>query len=143
MTHFRWVILAMVFVGTTLNYLDRSIMGILATPLQEQYSISDEQYGYIQSAFAMTYAFGQLYSGSLLDKFGVRLVYAVALASWSLSAMFHAVASGAWSFGIMRVFLGVSESPNFPAATKIIAAWFPRRERAFAFGCNLSQSLQF
>jgi MFS transporter, ACS family, hexuronate transporter len=134
MTHFRWVILVVVFVGTTLNYLDRSIMGVLATPLQEQYGISDVQYGYIQSAFAFSYALAQTISGGLLDRFGARLVYAVALASWSVSAMLHALARGAWGFGLARALLGVSESPNFPAATKIIAEWFPQRERALAFG---------
>ena len=134
MTHFRWVILAVVFVGTTLNFLDRSIMGVLATPLQEQYGITDVQYGYIQSAFAFSYGLSQSVSGGLLDRFGNRLVYAVALAGWSIAAMLHALARGAWGFGLARALLGISESPNYPAAAKIIAEWFPRRERAFAFG---------
>lgn len=134
MTRFRWVILSVVFVGTTLNFLDRSIMGVLATPLQEQYGITDVQYGYIQSAFAFSYGLSQSVSGGLLDRFGNRLVYAVALASWSIAAMLHALARGAWGFGLARALLGISESPNYPAAAKIIAEWFPRRERAFAFG---------
>ena len=98
MTHFRWVILAVVFVGTTLNFLDRSIMGVLATPLQEQYGITDVQYGYIQSAFAFSYGLSQSVSGGLLDRFGNRLVYAVALAGWSIAAMLHALVRGAWGF---------------------------------------------
>ena len=134
MTHFRWVILGLVFLGTTLNYLDRLVMGILAPDLQVQYSISNVQYGYIQSAFALSYAFGQLISGGLLDQFGTRIGYAVAVTAWSISSMLHAFARGPLSFGLMRGLLGVSESPAFPAATKTLAEWFPRRERAFAFG---------
>lgn len=134
MTHFRWFILALIFFGTTLNYLDRLVMGILAPDLQRQYHISDVQYGYIQSAFALSYAFGQLLSGRFLDKIGTRIGYAAALTGWSIASMLHALASGPWSFGIMRALLGVTESPAFPAAAKSLAEWFPRRERAFAFG---------
>jgi MFS transporter, ACS family, hexuronate transporter len=134
MTRFRWVILAMVFVGTTLNYLDRSIMGVLATTLQERYGITDVQYGYTQAAFAFSYGLSQTISGGLLDRFGARMVYAIALAAWSFSAMGHALARTALGFGIARALLGISESPNFPAAAKILAEWFPKRERALAFG---------
>src|ERR1051325_6526594 len=102
MTRFRWCILALVFFGTTLNYLDRLVMGILAPDLQRQYFISDEQYGYIQSAFALCYAFGQLFSGRLLDKIGTRIGYAVALTGWSIASMLHALAAGPLGFGIMR-----------------------------------------
>ncbi|MEP6917761.1 MAG: MFS transporter [Acidobacteriota bacterium] len=134
MTHVRWVILGLVFLGTTLNYLDRLVMGILAPDLQARYSISNVEYGYIQSAFALSYAFGQLAAGGLLDRFGTRVGYAVALAAWSVSSMLHAFAHGPLSFGAVRALLGVSESPAFPAATKTLAEWFPQRERAFAFG---------
>ncbi len=134
MTHFRWVILGLVFFGTTINYVDRLVMGILATPLQKQYHISDVQYGYIQSAFALSYAAGQLISGGILDKIGTRIGYAAALTAWSISSIAHALARGPWSFGICRAALGFSESPNFPAATKTLAEWFPKRERALAFG---------
>ena len=132
--NFRWWILALVFLGTTLNYLDRMVMGVLAPGLQVQYHISDEQYGYIQGAFALSYALGQLFSGRTLDLIGTRVGYALALTGWSVVSMLHAVAAGPWGFGIMRGFLGISESPAFPAAAKAVAEWFPRRERAFAFG---------
>jgi ACS family hexuronate transporter-like MFS transporter len=134
MTRVRWVILGLVFLGTTLNYLDRLVMGILAPDLQVQYHISNVEYGYIQSTFALSYAFGQLIAGGLLDRFGTRIGYAVALASWSVASILHAFARSAVGFGVMRGLLGLSESPAFPAATKILAEWFPRRERAFAFG---------
>src|SRR3954462_9007476 len=102
MTRFRWVILAMVFVGTTLNYLDRSIMGVLADLLQKKYGISDVEYGSAQSAFAFCYAISQTISGGLLDRFGARVVYAIALALWSFAAMGHALATTALGFGIAR-----------------------------------------
>jgi ACS family hexuronate transporter-like MFS transporter len=133
-SRFRWVVLALVFFGITINYVDRLVMGILAPDLQRQYSISDVQYGYIQSAFALAYAFGQFFSGRWLDRVGTRIGYAVALAGWSAASMLHALARGPWGFGIMRGMLGVSESPAFPAATKTLAEWFPKKDRAFAFG---------
>ena len=134
LTRFRWVILALVFFATTINYLDRMVMGILAPDLQKLYAITDVQYGYIQSAFALSYAFGQLICGGLLDLIGVKLGFTLALAGWSLASIGHAFARGPWGFGIARAFLGISESPNFPAATKTLSEWFPKRERAFAFG---------
>src|SRR5262245_51796627 len=124
MTHFRWVILGLLFLGTTINYVDRLVMGILAPDLQKLYNITNVDYGYIQSAFALSYAFGQLVSGGLLDKFGTRVGYAVALAGWSIASMLHAVARGPLAFGIVRGLLGVSESPAFPAAAKTVAEWF-------------------
>lgn len=134
MTRVRWWILGLLFFGTTLNYLDRMVMGILAPDLQKQYLISDIQYGYIQSAFAFCYAFGQVFSGRMVDAIGTRMGYALSLATWSIAAMLHAVARGFVGFRIMRGLLGITESPAFPAAAKAIAEWFPRRERAFAYG---------
>jgi ACS family hexuronate transporter-like MFS transporter len=134
MTRFRWVILGLLFFGTTVNYVDRLVMGILAPDLQSLYAITNVQYGYIQSAFALSYAFGQLAAGGWLDRIGTRIGYGIALACWSVSSALHAVARGPWSFGIVRGLLGVSESPAYPAAAKTVAEWFPRKERALAFG---------
>jgi MFS transporter, ACS family, aldohexuronate transporter len=131
-TQVRWWILGLVFFGTTLNYLDRLVMGILAPGLQQHFLISDIQYGYLQSAFALSYAIGQVFSGRLLDQIGTRLGYALSLAAWSLAAASHALVRSVWGFGVVRVLLGVSESPAFPGAAKILAEWFPRRERACA-----------
>jgi MFS transporter, ACS family, hexuronate transporter len=133
-SRFRWVILGLVFFATTINYVDRLVMGILAPDLQAQYGISNRDYGYIQAAFAMAYAFGQMASGAWLDRVGTRVGYVIALAAWSLSSALHALARSALSFGVMRAMLGVSESPNFPAAVKTLAEWFPKRERALAMG---------
>jgi len=133
-TRFRWVVLGLVFFATTVNYLDRMVMGILAPDLQKLYNISDQAYGNIQAAFAMSYAFGQLASGALLDSIGVKAGLAFALTGWSVASILHAFARGPWGFGIARGLLGVTESPNFPAATKTLSEWFPKNERAFAFG---------
>ena len=110
------------------------VLGILAPDLQKAYHISEQAYGYIGFAFAWSYALGQSAAGAWLDRIGTRLGYAIALAAWSVVSGLHALARGAWSFGIMRGLLGVSESPAFPAATKTLAEWFPKRERALAFG---------
>jgi ACS family hexuronate transporter-like MFS transporter len=133
-THFRWIILLLVFLGSTINYVDRLVMGILAPDLQKRYAITDLQYGYIQSTFAFVYAIGQCISGGLLDRIGMRLGYAVSLTFWSLTSMAHALARGAMSFGFMRGLLGFAESPFYPGAAKTLAEWFPKRERAFAYG---------
>lgn len=134
MTSFRWVILALLFFGTTVNYMDRLVLGFLAPDLKKQFTISDESYGNIQAAFALSYAAGQLVSGRLLDWVGTRVGYALALTGWSIASILHVVARSATGFGIVRAFLGVCESPNFPAAVKTLSEWFPKRERAFGMG---------
>lgn len=133
-SRFRWVILILVFFAITVNYVDRLVMAVLGPDLKARFQINDQTYGYIGSAFALAYAGGQLIAGRWLDRVGTRVGFAVALAAWSLSAMAHALARGAWGFVACRALLGFAESPAFPAAAKTLAEWFPRRERAFAFG---------
>src|SRR3984957_11322598 len=140
---FRWVILALICAGTTINYIDRLVIAILAPDLQKLYHITDAQYGYIGSAFSLAYAFGQLGCGWLLDGIGTRIGYALAAAAWSIWAMLTALGRGALSFSLLRATLGICESPGYPAAAKVCAEWFPRRQRAFAFGfvnagCNMA-----
>src|SRR5688572_32425124 len=101
-SHFRWVILFLIFFATTVNYLDRMVMGILAPDLQKLYGISDFAYGKIQSAFAICYAFGQLFCGCILDLIGVRAGFAIALVAWSAASMLHALARTPLGFGIAR-----------------------------------------
>jgi ACS family hexuronate transporter-like MFS transporter len=133
-SHFRWVILLLVFLAITINYVDRAVIGLLAPDLKKQYRISEEAYGYITSAFALSYAFGQAVSGRWLDYVGTRVGYAIALAAWSIAGMSAALARSALGFGLARALLGVTESPAFPGAVKTLAEWFPRRERALAMG---------
>jgi len=133
-TSFRWVILTLVFFAITINYIDRMVLGLLADDIKRDFHISDYAYGWITSAFSLSYAFGQSASGRWLDKVGTRAGYALALLGWSFASMAHALARGAISFGIVRGVLGVTESPAYPAATKTLAEWFPKKERAFAMG---------
>jgi len=133
-SHYRWVVLALVFAAITINYIDRMVIGILAPDLRRQYHISDEAYGYITSAFALSYAFGQMVSGRWLDWIGTRIGYAIALAAWSIASILHAFARSALGFGFARGLLGLTESPAYPAAVKTLAEWFPKKERALAMG---------
>src|SRR5688500_12753854 len=133
-TRFRWVVLTLIFFGVTINYVDRMVMGILAPDLRATFKIDDRAYGYITAAFGLSYALGQAVSGRWLDWVGTRVGYAVALFGWSIASMLHALARGPWSFGLMRGLLGFTESPVFPGATKTLAEWFPKRERALAMG---------
>ena len=131
---FRWVIIALLFFATTVNYIDRQILGILATPLQKEIGWSEAQYGFIVTAFQAAYAIGLLVFGWAIDRIGTRRGYVLSIAWWSLAAMAHALAATPFGFGLARFFLGFGEAGNFPAAVKTVAEWFPRRERALAVG---------
>lgn len=132
-TH-RWWIAALLFFATTINYVDRQVLGILAPQLQTQLGWSEVDYGYIVTAFQVSYAIGLLIAGRLVDYFGTRRGFSVAIFGWSLAAIGHALASSALGFGLARLALGISEAGNFPAAIKTVAEWFPRKERALATG---------
>jgi len=134
MGHFRWVVCALLFFGTTVNYIDRQVLGILAPELRRVIGWNDVQYGYIVTAFSAAYALGLLLSGRLLDAIGTKLGYGAALVFWSLAAMAHALASTPFGFGAARFALGLGEAANFPAAIKSVAEWFPKKERALATG---------
>ncbi len=131
---YRWIICALLFLATTINYLDRQVLGILAPPLQKELGWSESDYGWIATAFTGAYAAGQLIVGGLMDLLGTRTGFSLAVVCWSLAAMGHALARSALGFGVARFALGLSESGNFPAAIKTVAEWFPRSERALATG---------
>ena len=131
---FRWRICALLFAATTLNYLDRQVLGVLAPDLTRQFGWSEIDYGYIVTAFQAAYAIGLVSAGALIDKLGTRIGYALAICVWSLAAMSHALAGSVLGFAAARFLLGLGEAGNFPAAIKTVAEWFPRRERAFATG---------
>lgn len=132
--NFRWVICALIFFGTTLNYVDRLVLSLVAHDVKAQYHVSNSEYGWITATFSLCYATGQLAAGGWLDRVGTRIGYAVALGAWSVASMLHALAKSALGFGFARAFLGVSESPAYPAATKVLAEWLPKRERALGMG---------
>jgi ACS family hexuronate transporter-like MFS transporter len=132
--NFRWTVCALIFFATTVNYLDRQVIGILKPLLEKDLNIGEAEYSYIIMAFQFFYAFGMVIAGRLIDKFGTKIGYGISVILWSIAAMGHALARGVTGFGFWRAFLGLSESGNFPAAIKIVAEWFPKKERALATG---------
>ncbi|HEX2209858.1 MAG TPA: MFS transporter [Longimicrobium sp.] len=131
---YRWTICALLFAATTINYIDRQVLGILAPTLQGEIGWSESDYGDIVSWFSFAYALGFLGMGRMLDRIGVRKGFSFAVVAWSLAAMGHAFARTAAGFSVARAALGLGESGNFPGAIKATAEWFPRKERAFATG---------
>jgi len=122
------------FFATTVNYVDRAVLGVLAPTLRTEIGWSDTEYGDINAAFTLAYGIGFLFAGWLMDRLGTRLGYAISLIVWSLATAAHALATSAFGFGIARFALGLGESGNFPAAIKTVAEWFPQKERALATG---------
>jgi MFS transporter, ACS family, hexuronate transporter len=135
---YRWRICALLFFATTINYMDRSILGVLAPTLQYKvFNWTDQDYANINIAFKVAYALGMLGMGAIIDRFGTRIGYTLAIAIWSLFGMLHAAIRPAFSvvgFCVARFGLGLGESGNFPAAIKTVGEWFPKKERAFATG---------
>ena len=150
---FRWTICGLLFLATTINYIDRQVIGILKPMLQGLYGWSEIDYGDLVFTFQLAYAIGFLFAGRLMDRFGTKKGYALALTVWSIAAIATAWAPsyGATMAGVLAVFglkysasvagfllarfvLGLGEAGNFPAAIKTVAEWFPRRERALATG---------
>jgi ACS family hexuronate transporter-like MFS transporter len=132
--NYRWTVCALIFFATTVNYLDRQVIGILKPLLESDLKIGEKEYSYIIMSFQLFYAFGMVIAGRLIDKFGTKIGYGISVAMWSIAAMGHSLAKGALGFGFWRALLGVSESGNFPAAIKTVAEWFPKKERALATG---------
>ena len=150
---YRWWICALLFFASTINYIDRQVVGILKPTLQKEFGWSEVDYGYIVMSFQIAYAIGLVSAGRLIDRIGTRRGFAIAVFVWSLAAMAHAgvllygpavaalfgtlgfaVSSSVAGFIAARFALGLGEAANFPAGIKAIAEWFPRRERAFAAG---------
>lgn len=135
---YRWTICALLFFATTVNYLDRAVISLLKPYLAADFGWNPAQeagnYADIEMAFKLSYAIGMLFAGRLIDKLGTKIGYALATALWSVAAVCHAFAKGTLGFSIARIFLGVTEAGNFPAAIKATAEWFPKKERALATG---------
>lgn len=133
-SRYRWRICALLFFATTLNYMDRHVLSILAPDLQKQIGWNEIEYGYIVAAFQAAYGLGVVLVGKLLDHKGVKLLYGVAVALWSLAGMAHAFAGSVAGFAASRFALGLGEAANFPAALKTVSEWFPAKERALVSG---------
>src|SRR5215470_19060197 len=131
---FRWVICGLLLLGTTKNYMDRNILGVLSTTLQRTFGWNEIDYSNLVVAFQAAYAVGLLLTGRIIDRLGTRLGYALAMAFWSLASMGTAIGSSFASFAAFRVALGFGEAAVSPASIKAVTEWFPKKERALATG---------
>ncbi|MFD2571631.1 MFS transporter [Spirosoma soli] len=131
---YRWTIVALLFFATTINYLDRQVIGLLKPTLETEFSWTETDYSNIVMAFAASYAIGLLAFGRIIDRIGTKMGYIISIIVWSIAAILHATAKSTFGFGVMRSLLGLGEAGNFPAAIKSVAEWFPKRERALATG---------
>ncbi len=140
MGRYRWTICGLVFFATTVNYLDRNVLGLLKQILSDNGVFGTDKagqelnYSTVVICFQVAYALGMLAAGRLIDWVGTKAGYAYSLIGWSVAAIGHAFGHHTWSFGFWRAALGLAEAGNFPAANKTIAEWFPKKERAFATG---------
>lgn len=134
MTRHRWVVCALLFAATTINYVDRQVVGLLKPTLTAEIGLSELDYANTVFAFQAAYAIGLVSMGRLIDKVGVKWGYALAVAFWSAAGMAHAAASGLTGLLAARFALGIGEAGNFPAAVRTTAEWFPKKERALAIG---------
>ncbi|MBN2210754.1 MAG: MFS transporter [Sedimentisphaerales bacterium] len=129
---YRWVILLLVFLATTINYADRIVLGVTANEIRETLSLDDVQYGYVLTAFSVLYAVGFLIAGKVIDMLGTKLGYLLSLVTWSLAGAFTGLSHSLMSLAFWRGALGLTQSGNFPAAIKAVAEWFHIRQRSLA-----------
>lgn len=129
---YRWVICTLLFIATTINYIDRQILSLLKPILDTELGWTNAEFGLVNAAFQGAYAVGLLAFGAFIDRYGTKIGYGVSIVSWSLAAIGHAFVSTVGGFMFARAALGLGEGGNFPSAIKAVALWFPKRERAFA-----------
>jgi ACS family hexuronate transporter-like MFS transporter len=132
--NYRWIILALLVSATTINYLDRQILGLLKPTLEIEFSWSETDFAFLVMAFTGAYAVGLISWGWFIDRIGTKPGYIISVAAWSIMGMLHAAARSVTGFGLARIGLGLTEAGNVPAGMKTIAEWFPRKERALATG---------
>ena len=135
--NYRYRILGLLMFATTINYFDRSIIGVMAPTLEKMFGWTNKDYANIMISFKVAYAIGMVSMGGLIDRLGTKKGYTLSIAVWSLFGMAHALVRPGFSvigFAAARFGLGFGESGNFPAAIKTTAEWFPKKDRAFATG---------
>ena len=132
--HYRWVIIALLFVVTTINYMDRNLLAVLKPTIQGELHFNETEYGDIVFAFSMAYAAGYASMGAFTDRVGVRIGLAVAAIIWSAASTAHGLVTSVGGFIAARILLGLGEGGNFPTCIKSVATWFPVRDRALATG---------
>jgi MFS transporter, ACS family, hexuronate transporter len=131
---YRWSIVALLFFATTVNYIDRTMLGLLAPDLGKELGWNENDYGNIVTAFQAAYALGFLLMGWLIDKFGPKIGYSIAICIWTLGHVMHGFAASVTGFMAARVVLGVGEAGHFPSVVRASSEWFPQKERAYAIG---------
>ena len=131
---YRWSIIALLFFATTVNYIDRTMLGLLAPMLGKELGWNENDYGNIVTAFQAAYALGFLLMGWLVDRFGPKIGYAIAISIWTIGHVAHGFASSVGAFMAARVVLGVGEAGHFPSVVRASSEWFPQKERAYAIG---------
>jgi MFS transporter, ACS family, hexuronate transporter len=131
---YRWTIVALLFFATTVNYIDRTMLGLLAPSLEKELGWNENDYGNIVTAFQFAYAMGFLLMGWLIDRFGPKIGYSIAICIWTIGHMGHGLAGSVASFMAARVVLGVGEAGHFPSVVRASSEWFPQKERAYAIG---------
>lgn len=132
LSRFRWVICTLLFIATTINYIDRQILALLKPSLDQELGWTNEQYGNVNAAFQAAYAVSYVVFGWFIDRVGIKLGYSISIVCWSLAALSHGFVGSVRGFFFARIALGAGEGGNFPACIKAAACWFPPRERAFA-----------
>ncbi len=129
---YRWTICALLFIATTINYIDRQILSLLKPILDEQLRWTNTEFGIVNSAFQAAYGVGLLMFGWFIDRYGTKIGYAVSIVWWSIAAIGHALVGSVGGFIGARIALGLGEGGNFPSAIKAVALWYPKKERALA-----------
>jgi ACS family hexuronate transporter-like MFS transporter len=138
----RWIIAALLFFSTMINYADRLALSIVSRDIRAEFHLTERDYSYVIIAFFVAYAIMYAGSGYLVDRLGTRWAFAAFIATWSAAAMLHAFIRGRWSLMAVRFLLGLGEPGNWPAAAKAVAEWFPPAQRALGVGIfNAGSSL--
>ena len=131
---YRWAIIALLFFATTVNYIDRTMLGLLAPTLQTELNWNEDDYGNIVTAFQAAYALGFLFMGYVIDRFGPKIGYSIAITIWTVGHVAHGFGGSVASFMAARAVLGIGEAGHFPAVVRSSSEWFPQKERAYAIG---------
>ena len=132
--HLRWIVIALIFLATVINYIDRQTMAVLKSSIAADIGLTNTQYAGIQNTFLVFYGISQMVSGRLYDAIGTRLGFAFSIVVWSFAAIMHAFAGSASAFRAWRAVLGFGEAGNWPGAIKAVSEWFPVKERALGVG---------
>ncbi|UCH62042.1 MAG: MFS transporter [Fidelibacterota bacterium] len=129
---YQWLVLGLLFAGTTINYIDRTVLSVLLPEIEKEIFISPVLYGIILGSFQFTYTVGLPGFGFIIDRVGTKLGYLASITAWSFSSALHGLASSGLSLAVWRGIFGLAASGNFPAAIKSVSEWFKIEKRAFA-----------